>query len=585
MATYKVDERDVHFNIFEYLNIKELTAYDKYKDQNEELYKMILNEGLKFALSEFDPLYVAGDREECHMKDGVVIVPKGYKEAYAKFAENGFVGIDTPPTYGGQGLPCMINTATMEFFTGSNVPLLLYAGLSRGVANILEAFGSPELCQAFCANLYNGKWSGTMCLTEPQAGSAVGDIRTSAKKNADGTYTITGNKLFITGGDQNLTENIIHTVLARVEGDAPGTKGISLFLVPKIWVKPDGTLGERNDVNCVNVEHKMGIKASATCTLNFGEEGKCRGFLIGEQSRGMKMMFQMMNEARLMCGVQGEALAATAYENALAYAKERIQGANTAIINYPNVRRELALCKAWVEGMRGLLYLTGKSIDLAHGHPDDTIKEKAKNRVELLTPICKAYCSDVGFKITEMALQIYGGYGYVSEYPIEQYMRDVKIASIYEGANGIQALDLMGRKLASKAGQLFREFYEDLTQFVASQEGNTELKNEISALKKAIDTVAQVAMKIAEWGMSGEKTKPMLSANYFLELTGHTTLAYILLDQARVAQAAISNGSKDSFYRNKIRTARFFVAHVLPMVQMRAKNILSEDLSSIEMEF
>ncbi|MBU1917745.1 acyl-CoA dehydrogenase family protein, partial [bacterium] len=322
MPTYKVDERDVQFNLFEYLNIGALSEYERFKDYNEEVYKMVVTEALKFAKNELDPLYVSGDREQCQINDGVVSAPKGYLEAYKKMGENGFIGIDTPVTYGGQGLPVAMATAVGEFMIGANVAFSLYSGLTRGSSYLIENFGTEELAKRYCEKMYNGTWTGTMCLTEPQAGTAVGEVKTVAKLNDDGTYNIVGNKLFITGGDHNLTENIIHLVLARVEGDVPGTKGLSLFIIPKVWVNDDGSLGDSNDVSCVNIEHKMGIKASATCTLNFGENGKCRGYLLGEQTKGMRIMFKLMNEARLMTGMQGMAIAGSAYENSLTFAKE-----------------------------------------------------------------------------------------------------------------------------------------------------------------------------------------------------------------------------------------------------------------------
>ena len=585
MPTYKVDERDVQFNLFEYLNIGALSEYERFKDYNEEVYKMVVTEALKFAKNELDPLYVSGDREQCQINDGVVSAPKGYLEAYKKMGENGFIGIDTPVTYGGQGLPVAMATAVGEFMIGANVAFSLYSGLTRGSSYLIENFGTEELAKRYCEKMYNGTWTGTMCLTEPQAGTAVGEVKTVAKLNDDGTYNVVGNKLFITGGDHNLTENIIHLVLARVEGDAPGTKGLSLFIIPKVWVNDDGSLGDSNDVNCVNIEHKMGIKASATCTLNFGENGKCRGYLLGEQTKGMRIMFKLMNEARLMTGMQGMAIAGSAYENSLTFAKERIQGGDTAIVDYPDVRRNLTLSRAYAEGMRALLYYTGKCIDLSEVHPDEEQREYYLNRVDLLTPICKAYCTDVGFKVTELAIQIHGGYGYCSEYPVEQHMRDVKIASLYEGTNGVQAMDLMGRKLALKNGQLFREYYEEVTKFATQHEGHATLSTEIASLKKAMDTVAQVAMKIAEWGMGGDKEKCLMSATPFLELCGHATLGYLLLDQAVLAAKTIADGKDEAFYRNKVRTAKFFAYHIMPGVQMRAKEILSEDMSAMEMEY
>lgn len=585
MTHYKIDERDLDFNLFEYQKLGDLVQYDRYKDFNEDLFKMVVSEATKFAKKELSPLNASGDREGCKIENGKVTTPKGFKEAFRALADNGFIAVDTATTYGGQGLPVMINSALYELFTGANTSMTLYVGLTRGSSHLIEAFGEKKLADIFCAKMYSGQWAGTMCLTEPQAGTAVGDLKTTASPNSDGTYNIKGNKMFITSGDHDMTDNIVHLVLARIDGDPQGTKGISLFVVPKYWVNDDGSMGAHNDVNCVNIEHKMGINASATCSLNFGEAGKCRGYLIGERCKGMKYMFQMMNEARLLCGVQGQALAATAYENAVSYAKERVQGNNTTIINYPDIKRTLATCRAFSEGMRALLIKTARHIDLALVQTDPAQKEYNQNRADLLTPICKSYCSDMGFVVTEKALQVLGGYGYTTEYPMEQYVRDVKIASIYEGANGIQALDLMGRKLSMNGGQLFRELYEDLTTFTNQNEGHEVLKDQIEALKKSSDSVAQIAMKLAEWGMGGAQDKAMLAATYFLEMVGHTVIANILLEQAVIAHKNIKAGSTDKFYVNKIRTAKFFVAHILPGVQMRAKTILSEDTSALEMEF
>ena len=585
MSHYKINEKDVHFTLFEHLKIQDLSELQTFKEHNQELYEMIVNEGVKFAQNELAPLNHSGDHEGCQIKDGEVTTPKGFKEAYAKLAQNGFIGIDVPTTYGGQGLPVVLFLALNEFFIGSNSSFTLYSGLSRGSSFLIASLGSDELKSLFCEKMYNGTWAGTMCLTEPQAGTAVGDLRTTAKQNEDGTYNIVGNKIFITAGNHDLTDNIIHLVLARVEGDPEGSKGISLFVVPKFWVNQDGSLGEVNDVACVNIEHKMGIKASATCALNFGENNKCRGYLVGEQTHGLKYMFQMMNEARMLCGMQGMALAGTATENAISYAKERTQGGDALILNFPDVRRNIMLSQSLTEGMRTLLLYSAKTLDLAHNASDEAQKERMQNRADLMTPICKAFCSDQGFKVTELGVQILGGYGYCDEYPLEQYLRDVKIASIYEGTNGVQALDLVGRKLALKQGQLFKELYEDLSGFVGQNEAHEKLSAELSELKKSLDTLAQVAMKIAEWGMGGDRIKPQIAATPFLEMCGHVCCAWLLLEQALIAHDKISSGTDDAFYRNKIRTTQFYVNHHLPMVRMRAKEILSEDMSLMEFEF
>lgn len=582
---YLVDERDVEFALFEWLDLATLFKYDDYREQSIDLYKMVLSEALKFARNELEPLNKVGDRVGCKIENGKVTTPPGFKALYKKFAENGFVSVDVPTTYGGQDLPMGLCSIVTEFFSGANQAFCMYGGLTRGVAQVIETFFPPEKARHFCPKMYSGEWTGTMCLTEAGAGSAVGDLKTRAKKNADGTYNITGSKLFISGGEHDMADNIIHMVLARVEGDPAGTKGISLFVVPKIWINPDGSVGAPNDVTCVNIEHKMGICGSCTCLLNYGENGKCRAYLIGEQREGMKIMFRLMNDARLLVGIQGLGIGGAAYEAAVAYAKDRVQGGNTHIIDYPDVRRSLVTCRALVEGMRGMVAYTGKQIDISHKSKDPAEKQRALNRADLLTPICKAYCTDMGFRITEIAMQVYGGYGYIKEYPIEQYMRDVKIGSLYEGTNGIQALDLIGRKLALRNGELFREFYEDLTAFTDEHEGHSVLGADVAEFKKAIDSVGQAAMKFAEWGMGGDRITPQLGATAFLEMCGHTMVAWVLLSQAVVAQKKIDGGVKEPFYANKVKTAKFFVNNLLPQVSMNAKVILTGDKNAMEISF
>lgn len=583
--TYLVDDKDIHFNLFDWLKIDERLNFAAFQSFSKDVREMILSEALKFAQNELAPLNKSADQEGCRIEKGQVFTPRGFKEAYQKFAQNGFIAPDINPQFGGQGLSYTLSAVLSEYFCGANVPFAMYAGLTRGAANLIETFASDKLKNIFCEKMYTGVWGGTMCLTEPQAGSAVGDLTTSAKKYTDDTYQIKGNKIFISCGDHDLTENIIHLVLARVEGDPKGTKGLSLFIVPKIWVHEDGKFGDKNDVSCINIEEKMGIHASSTCSLNFGENGKCLGYLVGKQSEGIKYMFQMMNEARLLCGLQGVSVAGTAFENALAYAKERVQGQGKKIIEYPDVRRNLSLCKALVEGSRVLIHYTAMQIDMAKHLTDNKIKQRTQNRADLLTPICKAYCSDWAFRVTEIAMQVLGGYGYIAEYPIEQYMRDVKISSLYEGTNGIQALDLLGRKLPFNNGQLFQEFYEDLSEFIDQNHQNPELKTDISEFKKALDTVGQVAMQLAQWGLSGDKIKPQLGATPFLEICGHVVIAYLLLDRALVAQKKLKTGINDSFYRDKIRVAQFFVRHLLPRTRMHAKSILTGDQTAMEFEF
>lgn len=601
---YLVNRRDINFILKDQIHYEKLLDLNSFKDYSLEMFDMILDQVLKFAQQEVAPVNASGDKEGCHFDGKTVSAPRGYKELYQKFAENGFIGMDVPTTYGGQNLPMTVFMPVSEFCTGASVAFMMYPGLTRGAAHLIETFGSEELKNTYCAKMYSGQWGGTMCLTEPQAGSAVGDLKTMAIPQADGTYKIKGGKIFISSGDHDLTENNIHLVLARIQGDPENsTKGISLFVVPKIRVNPDGSLGKPNDVKTVNIEHKMGIKAQATCTLAFGDNEGCVGYLVGGPRAGMKQMFQMMNEARLLCGMQGLSIAGTAYEHALKYARERVQGQGKTLVEYPDIRRMLMIQKCYVEGIRALLYHTGFYIDMGKHHPDTETREYYQGFADLLTPMCKAYGSDMGFKVTELAMQTFGGYGYISEYPIEQYMRDAKISSIYEGTNGIQALDLLGRKLAMRGGQVVQQFYTLVDSFITKHQSEPALKEELSEFKKALDTIAQTAMSFMEMTGKGDFNYPMLCATPFLSMFSAVVIGYYLLDQAVIAheqlnrllaekvedpshQKTFIKGNEEAQYLDgKIKTARFFVHQILPTVRASAKAIQSGDRSALEIHF
>lgn len=600
---YKANQRDVEFNLFEYLKVQDLGETERYQGFGQAEFQAILTEALKFAQKEIAPLNKPGDEVGCKHEGDVVTTPPGYKEAYQAYAANGFLAMDVPATYGGSNLPIVITSACNEFFVGACIAFTMYPGLTRGSGHLIEVFGEKALADQYVPKMYSGQWGGTMCLTEPQAGSAVGDITTSATPEGD-HFKIKGQKIFISSGDHDITENIIHLVLARVDGDPEGTKGISLFVVPKTRVNEDGSLGEANDVKTVNIEHKMGIKGSSTCTLSFGDNDNCIGYLVGKQTKGMSMMFQMMNEARLLVGLQGQAGAAAAYECALQYSHERTQGNNKLIVEYPDVRRMLLTQKAYAEGMRALLLYTSHTYDQAANLKEEDKRPRLQNRVDLLVPVCKAYCSDMGFKVTELALQTYGGYGYISEYPVEQYLRDTKIASIYEGTNAIQALDLIGRKLAIQGGQLFRELYEDLSAFCSTHAEHPAFKAEVAALKKSVDTLGQVTMKFGEWAMAKNFDMPQLHAVSYLYNMGDVVLSWLLLDQSILAlkklealwqeKGANDEAAKDKicseddeakFLESKVKTARFFIHNILPGATARAKTILSEDDSALKIRF
>ncbi|HEY3356492.1 MAG TPA: acyl-CoA dehydrogenase, partial [Polyangia bacterium] len=572
---------------------------------------MLLDECAKFSRAVIAPLNRSGDREGCHFEAGKVTVPKGFKAAYKAFCENGWISVSVPESLGGMGLPRTIAVATAELDIAANCSFSLSVGLSHAATSLLLEYGTDEMKRVYLPKLAAGEWQGTMCLTEPQAGSAVGDIKTLAKPDGDG-WLLSGTKCFITSGDHDMTPNHVHLVLARTPGAPKGFKGISLFLVPKLRPTADGQPGEPNDVVCAGIEHKMGIKASPTCTMSFGEEGRCRAWLIGEVGKGLQYMFHMMNEARVGVGIQGMALAAAATAYAAAYARERVQGVDVEkmrdleaprvlIKDHPDVRRMLLFCKSIVEGTRALLYYTAFCADMAAHHPDPKERERYQSSIELLTPVCKAYVTDRAFEVAAQALQVMGGYGYIGEYPVEQYLRDVKIASIYEGTNGIQALDLLGRKLPMKGGGVFMAFAGELSRAAESQKSHLALGDLAATFGEEVARWEATTAKLAGMGMGGDQRYPVLSATPYLEMTGNVMTAWMLLGQAIVAHDKLQGRYLDrhamdpaaraklreddaeaGFYANKIESARFFLHHVLPRNRAIAAEIESGDRSPLD---
>lgn len=460
-----VDSRDVRFVLFEQFEVDKLNGYPRYADFDRDVMEDSLNLAETVAVDQIYPTLGISDKEGAQYipETKEVKVPEAFREPYRAYVEAGFNALRFPPEEGGVGMPFSVNVACKEYLAAANTSFGFFPGLAEGVADMIIQFGNQEQKDTYVPNLLSGKWSGTMCLTEPEAGSDVGALKTKAVKQPDGTYLLSGQKIFITGCEHDLAENIIHAVLARVEGDPPGTKGISIFLVPKYLVNDDGSTGKRNDIECAGLEHKMGINASATGTLAIGDNGKCVGFMLGEQCKGMNVMFLMMNEARISVGMQGLAISSTAYMHAVTYARNRVQGPHVtkmmdkdpqsvAIINHPDVRRMLLWMKSYIEGMRMIAYYLAYNLDLEHVLGKEEAKE-ANALVELLTPILKAGNSDMSWLITAEAMQVYGGYGYTREYPVEQFARDSKIGSIYEGTNGIQAMDLTMRKILMNDGQ------------------------------------------------------------------------------------------------------------------------------------
>ncbi|MBW1988964.1 MAG: acyl-CoA dehydrogenase, partial [Deltaproteobacteria bacterium] len=485
--------------------------------------------------------------------------------------------------------------AALEYLIGASFSFSAYALAGHGTAKMIELFGTDKQKELYLSKLYSGEWGGTMVLTEPEAGSDVGNLSTTAKDNGDGTYTITGNKIFITNGDHDLVPNIVHPVLARIEGAPRGTKGISLFLVPKYRVNDDGSLGEENDVACTGIEEKMGLHGSATCSLTFGGKGKCVGTLLGEVNKGMKVMFTMMNEARLAVGAIGQAAASCAYLYALDYAKQRVQGRDlddilnpeappVPIIRHPDVKRMLLWMKAHVEGMRSLIYYCAKCFDMEAIVKDEEEREFYKGMTELLTPVIKSFCSDRGFDVCVQAVQVYGGYGYTKEFPVEQLARDSKINSIYEGTNGIQAMDLLGRKLAMKNGAYFTSFTKAVNEaaHMARDQGLHELADSVdTAVKKLSDT----AMALGAAAMEGRLKQAFAHAYPFLNCMGDVCMAWMLLWRAAVAAPAkeAAKGKDAAFYEGQVKTAEFFIQTVLPVTLGSLESIQAMSPAAVEM--
>ncbi|MEL6759044.1 MAG: acyl-CoA dehydrogenase [Myxococcota bacterium] len=606
MPDYLVDKRDLRFVLFEQFDLDGLAKLPVYSEMGRDTFEMILDQAVTFAKEVLAPTREPADAEGCTWSDGKVRVPSSYADLWKQYAEQGWLAMNRPAEFGGMGLPMPLSVAVMEMGIGAGSSFIFYPGLTLAAGHLLEVYAEEELRDLVVPKLYSGEWSGTMCLTEPHAGTSVGDSSTVAVPLDDSgrEFSIRGNKIFISAAEHDLTENIVHLVLGRVEGDPAGTKGLSLFLVPRTRFDAQGNLGEDNDVLCTGIEHKMGLHGSATCQLAFGDNENCRGYLVGEQGKGINAMFQMMNEARLVTGLQGTAAANFAYQLALAYAKDRKQGAKVSepggesvtIVEHPDVRRNLMLCKAISEGTRALALQGGFWADLAEHHEDEATRAKYQGLLDLFTPIIKAYSTDQGFKVTEIAIQVHGGYGYIREYGVEQIMRDTKIASIYEGTNGVQALDLLGRKMRLNGGALFMSYLQEVNSFCEEHGEHGTLGHLVAAVGKAKDQLGAVAMNFAAQGQQSPEVA-IIGATPFLEMFGHVETGRLLVDQAIIAQRALDalvaekGESEESlvdrnddarFYFNKVRTAEFFVHTILPHATALAKAIKSDDRSALD---
>ncbi|MFO7751665.1 MAG: acyl-CoA dehydrogenase [Desulfobacteraceae bacterium] len=603
MAQLIADRRDVDFVLHEQVGRIE---HDKFAEFNKKTVDLIVSEARNLAIKEILPTQKAGDQEGCVFENGRVKVPRSFHRAWELYREGEWLAMTDNPEYGGQGMPMGVGVAAMEYMVGANPSFMLYSGMTHGAARLVESFGTEEQKNMYLENMFSGKWGGTMLLTEPEAGSDVGALTTTAIPKEDGTYLIKGTKIFISGGENDLVENIVHPVLARIEGAPAGTAGISLFLVPKYRVNRDGSPGEFNNVECIGIEEKMGIHGNATATLALGEKGDCIGTLLGKENKGMSEMFQMMNEARAFVGLQGQSVASAAYMYALDYARSRIQGRHITagknkdaesvrIIEHPDVRRQLLTMKSMVEGMRSLLYYNARCIDEAGVSDDPEEKKRLGAMVEVLTPVVKGYVTDRSLEVCSHAVQVYGGYGYISEYPVEQLMRDSRIFMIYEGTNGIQAADLLGRKLSMHDGQAFA-WYLDAMRSTVKQAGlQNELSGAAEKVEQAVTRLESTADDLKKRIQSGGVLNAFSFAHPFLEITGDVSVAWMLLWRASVALPKLlkktgtlempevmekAAKNKDAaFYAGQWKTADFFINKILPGTMGKMDAVLNGDTS------
>ena len=571
MVKYKAPLDDIRFVLYDLLDYERTVAgLPCYKEATRDVVDPVLDEAARFCENKLLPLNAPGDVEGCAFENGVVRTPRGFKEAYQAFTTAGWTGLPCDPQYGGQGLPNVLQFVLEELICSTNLSFGIYPGISHASYNALAQHGSNELKKSFLPKLIEGRWSGTMCLTEPQCGSDLGLIRTRAEPHGNGTFKITGTKIFTSAGEHDLTENILHMVLARLPDSPSGTRGISLFIVPKVLLNPNGTLGARNGVSCSSIEHKMGIKASATCAMNFdGAEG----YLIGEPHNGMSYMFTMMNTARLSIGLQGLGLAETAYQSAVAYARERLQGRSLTgpkfpdkpadpIIVHPDVRKNLLTMRAYNEGARALVLWVGTAVDVATRHPDPDHRTEAEDLVSLMTPIIKVFFTDYGFEATNLGLQVFGGYGYIRESGMEQLVRDARIAQIYEGTNGIQALDLVGRKMPQHSGRLLRRFFHPVSQFIEENSGDPQLQEFVLPLGKAFSRLQQATLWVAQESLRNREEAGAAATDY-LRMFALVALAFMWARTVKVVMGK-SRDEKNTLYQAKLATANFYMKRLLP---------------------
>ena len=582
MPVYRAPVRDTQFILNDVLGVQSRNDLSSYAEMSADTIEAILQEGAKLAEQTLFPVNYSGDREGCErLPDASVKVPQGFKEAYDQYCAGGWVGLAAPEEFGGQGLPYLLHTAVGEYMSSANMALMMYPGLTQGAIAAIITHGTDEQKQAYLPKMIEGRWSGTMNLTEPHCGTDLGLLRTKAVPQADGSYKITGSKIFISAGEHGMTDNIIHLVLARIEGAPEGNKGISLFIVPKFNLDANGEAGTRNGVACGSIEEKMGIHGNSTCVMNYDD---ATGFLIGGENKGLRAMFTMMNEARLGVALQGLSIAETAYQNAADYARDRLQGRALTgakypdkkadpIIVHPDIRRTLMTIRAFNEAGRALLLSTSLQSDIAHHSADEAARQLADDHVGLLTPVLKGVLTDKGFDHAVMAQQVFGGHGYIEENGMSQYVRDARITMIYEGANGIQALDLVGRKLPANGGRALMAYFKEIGDFCEENRSDEALSFYTKHLKKGLNDLQGASMWLMQNAMANPDNAGAASTDY-MHLFGLVAFGYMWAKMVKAAQAKLNAGAGDkAYYEAKLVTARFYMERIMPETQLRLARI------------